>query len=249
MKFVFTNLLLFFVYSFGMAQSASVFKGRVLSENNKAVAFAHVFLVDNHELGVITNEIGEFNIEISDTAKVKKFIISHILFITDTVSISSDSIITIYLSAKPNILDEVTINSTRDSVYKIIGKVFKSMKKNYPTKPYFCEAFYRETDFVNQENVKLTEAVINIQDFGYKKPDKIRVLVKEFRQSEDYGERNSAMVYLLEILGKMFNQSNEIHYTIDHDVLRHIEDDSYFFSRERFLSSDLGVFRILCQFS
>jgi len=109
--------LLLLVTSIAQAQN-DVIKGKIVDENNETLLGANVYWL-NTNIGVVTNENGEFTIKKSD--ETTSLVVSYIGYNTKKIEVVDDSFLTIQLKAVEE-LTAVTVSknlkSTEHSLYK-----------------------------------------------------------------------------------------------------------------------------------
>jgi len=92
----------------------------------KSLAYANIS-VQGTNIGTIANINGEFSIKIKDSLNAKSVEISHLGYSTFVLPVKGENIkeITIYLSPKANLLDEITVYSLdpRVLVEEAISKI------------------------------------------------------------------------------------------------------------------------------
>ena len=109
--------LLLLVSSFTQAQN-DVIKGKIVDENNETLLGANVYWL-NTNIGVVTNENGEFTLKKS--LETTSLIVSYIGYNTKKIEVIDDSFLTIKLKAVEE-LTQVTVSkikkSTEHSMYQ-----------------------------------------------------------------------------------------------------------------------------------
>lgn len=99
--------LLLFFSSFIQAQN-DVIKGKIVDENNETLFGANVYWL-NTNIGVVTNENGEFTIKKSD--ETVSLVVSYIGFNTKKIEVIDDSFLTIQLKSVEE-LSTVTVSKS-----------------------------------------------------------------------------------------------------------------------------------------
>ncbi len=205
-------VLLIFVLSVCNAQfsqSKNIKYAKVIDNTTKQpIAFSTVF-IKNTNLGLYTNEEGDFTI--SNASK----------FIKDTLVISSvgyqkkyipfkalffDVVNKIYLDVATEKLEEVVItaNLTRKAKKRLrkekrkqsrprslIEEAIKRIPQNYPSKPFTLVSYYRDYLKRNKEYFNLNESIIQTIDSGFSTlPNKKRFRLLEYRRNKDFPVKN-----------------------------------------------------------
>lgn len=156
--------------------------------------------IQNLNMGnsTFSNSIGEFELSVNygDTIKF-----SFIGYKSKVIKIAKINFLDVKLEKEIFELNPVVISP--DTVYRIVEKAFKNIKKNYPTSKYYREAFYRE--YVKNDNkyVRLIEAAVSEIDYGFQKPyEKQRLKVNEIRKSVDNIQRSWQSKLVTFLFGK-----------------------------------------------
>ena len=162
--------------------------GKVIDSNNKIIKYCNI---SNGTIGTSTNEEGEFIFNISQFPA--KLTFSHINYETKRITIQSNENITIILSPKTYILNEISLNNksqdkaitlARNAYNKIQGKLYEKKygKAFYRQKTLndsgyyeFSEVFF-DADFnrnginnwnLNQGRYALKDGFVNNRNFTY----------------------------------------------------------------------------------
>ena len=109
--------LLLLVTSITQAQN-DVIKGKIVDENNETLLGANVYWL-NTNIGVVTNENGEFTIKKSD--ETTSLVVSYIGYNTKKIEVIDDSFLTVQLKAVEELTAVTvskTLKSTEHSLYK-----------------------------------------------------------------------------------------------------------------------------------
>jgi len=189
-KLTLTIFLLIFVHE--ILHSQSFFRqinGRVIDTEGAPLPFTHVYL--DTETGTITNDSGYFrlNIPISEDKYLKATLIGYEKDSISVTSLKEKEQVIFQLSDSKSLLESVTVSAERerDSSYVILNLVLQNLSKNYPTKRYSMEAFYRESSINDTTYSRLVEGTFLISDKGYNKPsDDTRIQKLHLRKTEDF---------------------------------------------------------------
>lgn len=157
------------------------------------IEFANVFFA-KHGVGVSTNQLGEFDLVVPKKAKQNDSVsISCIGYVTKMLSLAElQGLKEVHLSEKVIQLEELTVLNgpltTEDIVRISIGKI----SKNYNSKPYQLQTFYRHYCSENGIYGRLIEAAVTVFDSkGHKSlvkgpESKLELKVEQIRRSFDY---------------------------------------------------------------
>lgn len=220
MKTKFVCLLMFLFIGYCVtAQNEKKVNGIVRSAKDKEpLAFASVGIIGTG-LGTVTNESGIFTLVISPENIEDSLTISYIGYKswTGKIKLQND---TAYFDIVPEtyLLAEVVILPGGITPASIFSEALKRIPKNYSSKPFYQQAFYREMATLDKTYTRLIEAAIEIQDFGYDAiGDRLRLKVIELRKSDDFIERDWRDF----LVNKIYGSSNDIIKTLDNcDLVR-----------------------------
>lgn len=153
------------------------------SITKKLVPYCNVY-VNNSTIGTITNSDGTFNLSIPEEYSNNGVTISFIGYKSKTISIRQlRDQKTILLNEIPAELSEVIIMP--DSTLKtFLGKVYRSIEKNYPDKPTCLTGFYREVAKTKSGKfLYFAESILDVYKTDYSKKDNPgQIKVVESRQ-------------------------------------------------------------------
>ena len=125
--------------------SKNLLKGTILDgKTNTSLPYTNIFLL-NKNLGVVSNEMGHFSINIEDCKQTDTVRISYIGYETLDLTINdikSSSII--YLMEDPFMLNNITVFGNVPDVKNIVKKVLENQEKNYGKTHYKKQIFLRE---------------------------------------------------------------------------------------------------------
>lgn len=190
-------------------------KGVVISSlDSMPIPYAHLTVLGQSE-GCATNVHGQFKLQYL-TGETDSLVVSHISF-NDTILIINHVLtdsITITLRPKIWNLSEVAIISA-DSINRIVDRIKKNFRKNYPTSLHLANAFYREVIYNNQTGStdRLLEATVAIQDKGYGTDgDNITGEIVAMRKSDDQIKDHSPI--WISMIKKMFPETQNNFYTL-----------------------------------
>ncbi len=206
------------------AQNNVEIKGVVLDRlDSTGINAANVYFRKNN-IGTFTNELGQFSILIPDSLTNDTLVVSCIgynSFRAKVLDLSARSIQKILLEPQFIQLDEVTISTSSDYAKEIVEQVVRKLPANFQKKQFYLEAFYRELAIRDSTYVRLVEAAVGIQDFGYgSEIERRKINLLELRKSEDYltyGAGSSLVKFL-------FGEDNMLYHTINQDFFRNYKD-------------------------
>ena len=153
--------------SFVLAAQGIAISGKIVDKNtHNPISYANI-IVEKSGIGVISNEDGEFvlNVEaisLKDTVKV-----THIGYDAYVISLSDLKALNkgIEMDISPKVLDEIVIRPS-DAVV-IVKEAFQKIKKNYSQVPYGMKAFCREDVQENKKIIELAEALVEVYLSAY----------------------------------------------------------------------------------
>jgi hypothetical protein len=165
------------------------------AETGESLGFASVSL-KGKPIGTITNEEGDFDFHIPTDFRNDLLVISMMGYESYeapawTLLDGKDQIIKLRKSIL--YLDEVVVSETLKGS-DILQIALSSVDKNYPTKPYMMEGFYRDLKKMGGTYISLLEAAVKIYDENYSAPrNKFKLLERvnlvEVRRSLGYGNK------------------------------------------------------------
>lgn len=218
-----------FIFLIGLsapAQNFLIVEGVLVdSISRERLPYANIFIKSYPHSGTFSNEVGEFRFHFRETLRNDTLVISLLGYNTKFLQINDlltnvDTLV-IDLSTSIVLLDQVTIFATRDFAGEMVTKAFKNIPKNISKKKHILEAFYRELAFRDSTYVRLIEAAVNIQDYGYGSSlGRRKIKVVELRKSEDY------LTYGLgsRFLKLLFGEDNKLFATLDADFPRRFKE-------------------------
>ncbi len=162
--------------------------GRIVDEETKEpVVYANVFFESNQGRGAISNQLGEFLINIYDQDRGDQLIISQIGYENYRLSLKELRTDSLLIQMKPSFhqLEGVTVISDR-GLRGIIRQAVKNIPQNYGLKKYTLEGFFREYSISDSSYAEVMEAFVNIDDRAYKQPkQKSKIFLEALRRSDD----------------------------------------------------------------
>lgn len=235
MKFVTTLFFLLLINVSVRAQEHRNLKGKIVdAKDSTPVAYCNIYLAGQY-YGTHSNEGGNFELNYK-AQEQDTLIISSVGYKTIKIALSKsfsiDSLF--FLDRAQHVLDEVTITAKRDSASFLVGKAISMISRNFPTKKFYQEAFFRELVLRDSTYVRLIEAAIEIQDPGYDaQPEKIRVRVKEIRKSDDFLEYDA----YTKVHEKLYGDRNNLYECLKSDFVRRSVFDGFKFLSENFVNT------------
>jgi len=171
MSFLKITLTFFFALLFSVG-SAQTFSAKVMDQDTgEPISYATIETGKNQ--GIITNEEGEFTIQIDQIKQIQDSIyISYMGYETKGVFLEAQENLEIVLIPKIFELKEVFLTTEVLTVSEIIEKVQDNLEKNYTVDLTKKKIFFRESDLTKVKKM----------DFGFKKSS-IEELNKEFIDS------------------------------------------------------------------
>lgn len=181
---VFTFL---FAISIGNVCAQSNYHGKVISKKSEPIGFAHVFFKNDQSKGTITNELGEFSIQISRENANDSLVISvlgyHTLYVDYKDVPNFNNLFTLRPSSL--MIDEVTILSDTYLRY-LLKEAIAKIPDNYPIEKHLQKAYYQNYTISDTTYAEMIEADITLVTDGYdSKNVKAQFHLNHLRKSED----------------------------------------------------------------
>ncbi len=166
---VFVSSLLIFVKSFSQEipeptisqylqgnDSKNVLKGQVLDiDKHTALPYATIFVLHKNK-GVVSNEQGFFNLDISDLDKLDTIRFQYIGYKTRDIPFDHfDTLMVVYLKEEIFNLSEILIFGSNPDPKAIVKKVLVNKASNYRTTTSKRQAFIRERDIQDIDEFKI----------------------------------------------------------------------------------------------
>ncbi len=220
--------ILVYVFVFLSPQYLSAQKnelhGKVLNASTKqAIAFANLS-IKGYPIGVCTNEVGEFNFHIPERNYNDTLFVSSIgygSFECLIAEINEKDSLNILLGEQVYELSDAII-LPEETLNKIIKKVTKNLRKNYPRWKYMLNGFYREMVLKDNTYTRLIEAAIDIQKSGVNSEVGDFVRVNELRKSNSYVEYD----WKSKLFNFIYGETNYLYKVLFSDIVSY-HDKSY----------------------
>lgn len=176
-----------FVVIYSSFVSSQDYSGTLIDNEGHSIAFAHVFFYHEQRRGAISNEAGEFTIEVSSENMQDSLVISRLgyetLFIPYPDIKKFNGQITLEASAVE--LNEVVILSDTYLRY-ILKEAITAIPKNYPTEMHLLQAYYQDYTISDGEYSEMIEADIVLVSDGYDEENvNQKVYLNQLRKTED----------------------------------------------------------------
>ena len=158
----------------GLSQQNIALKGVVRDKSTgEPVSFAHVGICGSL-IGTLSNENGQFQLNLVPFLSKDTLCISSIGYETYQEAIAVLRLIKnikIELNPQTVYLNELVVAEGKITARRVLEKAIDRISKNYPTKPFILNGFYR--DYMKKDNVFISrlESDISVQDPGFNKPD------------------------------------------------------------------------------
>lgn len=154
----------------GEIKESNIFKlkGNIIhSLTKETIPYVSVGIL-NTTLGMVSNESGEFQINIPNTFKDSILYVAHIGFKPFTIAIKNllNENITIELDESIISVQEVIIRNIDPE--KLVRKAVLNRDNNYSQETKLTHAFYREAVLNDDEAATINEAIIKIRKSAYK---------------------------------------------------------------------------------
>ncbi|BDC99468.1 hypothetical protein PEPS_17490 [Persicobacter psychrovividus] len=222
--------ILFFVQVF--AQNSIVLRGQVVDDQTNApIPFATLEVLGT-SVGTVANEEGFFRFsvdqQIGDSLGIHSVGYQY-KFIEIPPAYDNDKLM-IHLSAQTKMLSEVVVGDMKITPRRILQKSARNIRKNYPTKPYVLNGYYR--DYLKRKKggyICFLESAVDMIDPGFQKTqNKIKLNLEQLRLSDSYlknyhefvkaDQHDTTKVLLHGVLPSL--KGNEFASMLFHDPLR-----------------------------
>lgn len=142
-----------------------VIEGKVVDDGStQPMAHANIFLLSAQNQGVISNELGQFRLKISDEHASDTLVVSVVGYEVEMRPIASASTpLTIRLRRNTLLLDEVTV-TFKEKVHKLLRKAINRIPQNYGTRKFLAKGYYQEYSIKDTSYVEFIESFVNIAD-------------------------------------------------------------------------------------
>lgn len=196
MKKIFLFCVLFIFYSLAFGQNLLI-KGKIRNSDGDFVPFANIG-IRHKAIGTISNERGYFELSIPLSYQTDTLLISSLGHRVSKNLISkllAQDTALILLQTQSVVLKEVQIKVLLDNPELILKRVFQNIKKNYETKKFGLEGFYREVIKKDENFAMLNEALFRMTDRNFAKGQRAnnprRLRLEALRKSNDYREMDT----------------------------------------------------------
>lgn len=167
-------ILFLFLASLNVFSQDLILSGKIIDANTtETIPFANI-RTQKKGAGTVSNEHGEFELHLPQSANKDTLIVSCIGYNYLTMPISSinnHKNITLTLSPRSYGLNEVVIKPDQGpTATDIVQKAIEKIEDNYLTEPILMDGFYREYFEENDSFVAFAEASVSIYDgtgYGY----------------------------------------------------------------------------------
>lgn len=134
--------------------------------NDEPIAYCAIG-VNNSTIGTITNQNGEFRLTLPDSLIGNMIKLSHIGYLNEDIEISLLAGQTVRIPLEPKVvpLQEIIVRAVNP--LDVLRNMMANREKNYPSRPAYITAFYREGVEHKNKVINLTEAILKIYKTGY----------------------------------------------------------------------------------
>jgi len=191
-------MLFFVVVLSNMVDAAPIKVQGVVKDSLSKEVLPYASLgLKKYAIGTCSNLIGEFQLIINDSLASENVTVSMMGYETKTYKISDmkGDYFEILLSPRSIQLGEVVISPQQLSGEEVLEKVIKNHSNNYPSGFCYYETFFRDLVINNAKdakikNCRLTEAAVNIEEFGLDAARDPKFKIHEIRNSYNYVEQS-----------------------------------------------------------
>ncbi|MGK0254444.1 MAG: hypothetical protein ACI9OE_001945 [Mariniflexile sp.] len=240
MKYTFLTVLFLFFHITHLQAQESISAKLIDTSTKKTIPFASISL--NNKSGVISNENGEFQIQLNgNTTEKDSLFISCLGYEPKQIKVEKFKDSLIYLNPKSIELDEVLVLNKTYTVEEIIEKANENLTKNYAFTFNKKKLFYRESYFTDilKNNIKVEESTI--PELNQKFVDSILMLMPKKADNytevlgELYSKTDTENNQKLDIIkaSNLYDKSKEVTFEgleekFNAILKKHIKRDSYF---------------------
>jgi len=226
-------LILFCLYTPSLSAQISL-SGTITDQSTgEPLAFVYVIPKNNQRKGVLSNDIGEYTLSLTEEDLQDTLILSLLGYESRAIPLGAlpgGSNLRLDLSMQSAFVElgEVVIKANLDPEY-IAQQALKAIPKNYGVSQYMLKGYFREYGIADGEYASITEAMITIEDGYYSSPKKhSKIYLDELRHSDFHGstpeELRSGDVNSIYNLYESFTNCARIHqlhwlWTKKHDFL------------------------------
>ncbi|MDR1937957.1 MAG: carboxypeptidase-like regulatory domain-containing protein [Tannerellaceae bacterium] len=171
-------------------QNLNRIKGRVTDKStDMGISNINIFVEDTR-IGTVSNQAGEFSIQIPATYANRSLYFSGVGYGKDSLRIKDIQFpFNVRLSPETYSLKEVYVIPD-STLFTLLRKAYNKIPGNYPTEPSLYEGFYRESlQNENKEQIDFIEAVLSVYKDPYNNPSnepgQIEVLQSRKRRAQN----------------------------------------------------------------
>jgi hypothetical protein len=156
------------------------------------LSFVNVFLKSEQSVGVLTNERGEYTINLSEVQLKDELVFSLMSYQTHFERLTQleeeQTTFNLRMSSSFVELREIVVLSDL-GLKQLVRRAIEAIPRNYGSEDYLLEAYYRQYDIDDGEYAQLIEAMVLIRDKPYNKPDRTpKSWINQFRMSDYTGK-------------------------------------------------------------
>jgi len=167
-------------------------KGFVYSRQERTPLGYASITIKGHPLGTVANEQGYFSFFLPGRFNQDTLIVSCMGYKSYRQKFSRiprDSVVQLYLDTLNIPIQPVVVLSKGETAEQLVRKAVRNIPRNYPSRVYCIEAFYRELCMRDDRYARLIEAAVSIQDYGYDTDITLsKIRVNEIRKSDNHLE-------------------------------------------------------------
>jgi len=144
-------------------------RGRIMdAKTGEPLSFATIS-VNQLGIGTASNLDGEWSLKIPPTGAGNKLSINFMGYTSEVYNISDLKEYTVFKLVPSSFQIKEVVVTNRDFIAELLGKAYKAIPENYPTKPTLCSGFYRETQRVSDTLfLCFDEAVLDVYKNTYR---------------------------------------------------------------------------------
>ena len=144
-----------------------IIEGQVRDAQNKERIANAAITVKGTAVGTVSNTEGEFILKIPKDLNAKYFAVSHISYLTKTISVNEHARTKMTILLEPQIVQLGGVHVLKADPKEVVLKTYEKIKKNYSLNPNMMKGFYRESIRQRRDYISITEAVVDIYKLAY----------------------------------------------------------------------------------
>lgn len=174
-----TLLIILFIAKSSFSQNSTLrIAGKITSKNSGEPLSYATITFSRDAISTISNDRGEFVLNIPASGKSKSITISHVGYESKSVSLTQadTGMIIIKLTESAIQMEPVTVQPI--NALELVKKAIARIPENYPSKPFLSKGFYRLAGRKEERIIQMSEAVLETHRGNYLRSSKQVKLIK-----------------------------------------------------------------------